>query len=132
MVLGLEDPHQGEGHPGEYHRGEHDPSQGRRQAVQGGIAVVGEHRHQRLGEQHSQGGEGRRQQRDRRQKAVREAAGGLSALLLQAFAEHRDEAGGDSRGEHRVKKYPGDAAGGKKGVGLHAHAVMDGQEPVPV
>ena len=48
------------------------------------------------------------------------------------FPANGDKAGGDGRGEHRVEKHPGDAAGGEKGVGLNAHAVVDGQQPVPV
>ena len=132
VVLGLEHPHQGEGQPGEEHRGEHHPGEGDRQIDRFRLCVVRKKSHQGLGEGHPRQGQPAGEQGDEGQKAPGEAEGLLPALFGQILAEYRDKAGGNGAGQHRVKKHPGDAAGGKEGAGLHAGVVVDGQQPVPV
>ena len=132
VVLSLEHPHQGEGHAGKEHRREHHPGEGDGQPGGGGVGVVGKEGHQGLGEGHSRQCDGSGKQGDDGEEGAGKAKGLLPALFLQVFAEHRDKAGGNGRGKHRVEKHPWNAAGGKKGVGGGTGAVVDGKQPVPV
>ncbi len=132
MVLGLEHSHQTEGHAGEEDGGEHHSGQRNGQSRGLGVGVVGEEGHEGSGEYHPRQSEGPGEQSDHREKAACEAQGLLFPLFFQILAEHRNKAGGNGGGEHRVEKYPGNSAGREKGVGRRTRAVVNGQQPVPV
>ena len=132
MVLCLKHSYQREGDAGKKHGREHHPGERDGQRGGGRIRVIGEEGHQGLGEGHPCQSQPACEQSDDGKEVPCKAQGFVPALFLKVLAEYRDEAPGNGRGKHRVKKHPGDPAGGKKGVGRRAGAVVDGQQTVPV
>ena len=132
LIQRLQNAHKREGKACEKDRGEHNAGEARGQGGSLGVVTICKEGDELLRKGHAKTCEGQGQNTDDGEEGPTELEGLFLAAAFQVFAEYRNKAGRDSGGKHRVKKHSRDAAGGIEGAGLHAHAVVDCQEMIPV